>query len=86
MDKAEPQVNIGIRNHEHPPLAINTITSGYLSNTVSGLAISFLVDTGAGVSLMNGKVRLSRKMRLTRSRYSNRTVIAYNTDIYKSMV
>ena len=49
-------LQISSHNHEQSPLAINTVTSFYLSGTISGFSVSFLVDTGAGVSLINGKV------------------------------
>ena len=35
---------------------MNGVTSLYLSGLVLGESVSFLVDTGAGVSLLNGKV------------------------------
>ena len=39
-----------------PALSINSVTSYYLQGCVSDVSVSFLVDTGAGVSLLNGHV------------------------------
>ena len=52
----EPHVPSDLQNCEQPALSINTVTSFYLSGTVSGLTLSFLVDNGAGVLLINGKI------------------------------
>ena len=40
----------------HQTLSVNSVASYYLTGYVSNKSISFLVDTGAGVSLLNGKV------------------------------
>ena len=40
----------------HQTLSVNSVTSYYLTGYVSNKLISFLVDTGAGVSLLNGRV------------------------------
>ena len=39
-----------------PALSVNNVTSYYLQGCVSDVSVSFLVDTGAGVSLLNGHV------------------------------
>ena len=45
-------------HHErtHQTLSVNNITSYYLTGHISNQSVSFLVDTGAGISLLNGKV------------------------------
>ena len=39
-----------------PALSVNSVTSYYLQGSVSDVSVSFLVDTGAVVSLLNGCV------------------------------
>ena len=67
------QVNSELKN-KHPPLAINTVTSFYLSGTVLGLSVSFLVDTGAGVSLITGKYGISLSIMMLKLRLLNTTI------------
>jgi len=50
------RMNIGFQINGEPLPVINTATSFYLRGTVLDLLVSFLVDTGAGVSLINGKL------------------------------
>jgi len=52
----------GFQINGEPLPVINTVTSLYLTGTVLGLLVSFLVDTGAGVSLINGKLWNNRMM------------------------
>ena len=42
--------------HNVPALSVNSVTSHHLQGQVSDVSVSFLVDTGAGVSLLNGHV------------------------------
>ena len=46
----------GHRISRHKAVPISDTTSCYLNVAVLGKSISFLVDTGAGVLLLNGKV------------------------------
>ena len=56
MGQTESYINSELKNLRDPPIAINMVTSFNLSGTVFGLEVSFLADTGVGVSLMNGKI------------------------------
>ena len=40
--------------HNVPALSMNSVMSYYLQGHVSDVPVSFLVNTGAGVSLLNG--------------------------------
>ena len=42
--------------HNVPALSVNSVMSYYLKGQISGVSVSFLVDTGAGVSLLNGRI------------------------------
>ena len=51
--RQKPSVN---QERTHQTLSVNSVTSYYLQGYVCNESISFLVDTGAGVSLLSGKV------------------------------
>ena len=42
--------------HNVPALCVNSVMSYYLQGQISGVSVPFLVDTGAGVSLLNGRI------------------------------
>ena len=46
----------GPQNQQSQTMSINGVTSCYLSGMVFDISVSFLVDTGAAVSLLNGRI------------------------------
>ena len=54
--KRQPRNMSAHQERTHQTLSVNSVTSYYLTGYVSNKLISFLVDTGAGVSLLNGRV------------------------------
>ena len=60
-----------IRTYNVPALSVNSVTSYYLQGCVSDVSVSFLVDTGAGVSLLNGHLWDQANVKMSPAPHSN---------------